>query len=991
MTSFELQESRQHLVVQQQLPDLDPATPWHTLDATAIATTLQTDLLTGLTPTSVAARLTKYGHNQLSGNGSPTWVKILLMQLIDPMNWLFLALGVAGFLLRDYITGGFLTALALINLGLSFSQEYAAEQTLAALKSLSNPVATVVREGKEVKVSTQEIVPGDIVVLNHGDAVPADCRVVEVTDLQTDESLLTGESLPVKKDTATLPTPDEPLGDRINMVYSSTIISKGRARAMVVATGMSTQIGRIATTLQNTDKSDLTRLQKSLYKMYVSLMFVSIGGAVLVLATQKFNVSYQLGMYAVTVALSVLPAGLTTVLTVTLVMGGKEMTKHNAIVRKLKSLETLGSVTHIFSDKTGTLTQAKMVVVNCWIPGVGHVFVEPRGVEPVGDVYITGAVAVESAPKPGTPNITRVGKATDEPLDDHIRDFTLCAALCNLASITSSFDDTKTPTYATSGSATEVALQAYAHKLSMSKPTLENEQGWVPIYDFPFTSNLKRMSVVYRGPGGEVKVFTKGAAEILLGLCVPDEERDGKVREMVDEFAQRGLRVILLASRTLPRDEVPVDDAAWTTIERGTVERELEFLGLAAIYDPPRPESASSVRQAHEAGISVHMLTGDHQRTAVSIAYQIGILTRDPRLLSPAELQRVCTTGPAFDALTDAEIDTLNPLPLVVARCSPETKVKMLHAAHRRNHITAMTGDGVNDSPSLAIADIGIAMGLAGSDVAKSASDIVLADDNFATIIVAIREGRRLYTNIQRFLLFYWITLLCCALVVIVNVAVKDPAGLPAPPFTPMMILLLFCLTTTPAAAISMQPASPTTMSNPPRPPTESIFNPEILRDLGFYSLGTALLCAGAYETVLFTGGGITAEKCDDVYMPEGCGPLYRARTTLLATYLLTALVQSVHCRSFRAREFTTRAGLVKTKNDTTLLVSTAAGVTVLCVVVYVTQIGRAAFKFDPIGWEWGWVVGATVVWMIAGDVWKVGKEAVWPVRRAVVVGEGEV
>ncbi|KAI8911404.1 hypothetical protein DFJ77DRAFT_469878 [Powellomyces hirtus] len=964
------------------LPDLDPSTPWHTLEASEIAATLQTNLNVGLSPHAVAGRLAKYGPNLIASKQGATWVKILLAQLIDPMNWLFLALGVVGFLLADYITGGFLTAMALINLGLSFSQEYAAEKTLAALKSLSSPSATIVREGSEQQIPTADIVPGDIVVLIDGDAVPADCRVLTVTDFETDESLLTGESMPVRKDPATLTSPDEPLGDRINMVYSSTIVSKGRARALVISTGMSTQIGRIASKLQD-DKSDLTRLQKSLYKMYISLIFVAIAGALIVLSVGKFDVTYQLGMYAVTVALSVIPAGLTTVLTVTLVMGGKEMTKHNAIVRKLKSLETLGSVTHIFSDKTGTLTQAKMVVVNCWVPSVGHVYVEPRGIEPIGNVFITGNVALESDPSPDMPNVIKLGKGSANTLNDPLHDFALCASLCNLASVTASSElagDSKVPAYTTSGSPTEVALQVFAHKLSMSKPSIEFDGGWQPVYDFQFTSTLKRMSVVYRSADGSLKVFTKGAAEILLGLCTPDPERDEKVRVMVDDFARRGLRVILLAARSIHADEVQDTPDAWRSVDRRVIERELDFLGLAAIYDPPRPESASSVRQAHEAGISVHMLTGDHQQTAISIAYQIGILDQDPRRLTPERLKAVCTTGPVFDALSEAEIDAMDYLPLVVARCSPESKVKMIEAAKRRQFISAMTGDGVNDSPSLKIADIGIAMGLSGSDVAKGASDIVLADDNFATIIVAIREGRRLYTNIQRFLLYYWIGLLAAAIIVIVNVAVKDPAGVPVSPFTPIMLLFLFVAMTSPAAAISIQPASPTTMQEPPRPPTESIFNAEIIRDTLFYSLGFMAICLGAYELVLWTGGGVAAAECDATYT-EGCEALYRARSTILFLYTLLSLVQSVHCRSYRTVEWM-GPGFAKTLRDKTLMVCILVLVVVLNVFVYVPEIGRDGFKMGGVTWEWGLIIGGTLLWIIAGDVWKKVKDAVWPLQR---------
>ncbi|KAI8919509.1 hypothetical protein DFJ77DRAFT_280302 [Powellomyces hirtus] len=1048
-TSIELLET---------IPVIDPATPWHTLSASESAKTLHSDLDKGLTSQSIPARLSKYGPNALTGTEGATWVKILFAQLVDPMNWLFLALGAASFVLKDYVTGGVLVALAFINLYLSFSQEYAAEKTLAALRNLSSSSATVVRDGTEQQIPSSDIVPGDVVVLTDGNAVPADARLISVTDLETDEALLTGESMPVKKDSATLTSIDEPLGDRINMVYSSTIVTRGRARAIIVSTGMETQIGRIATRLQSSSdaKSDLTRLQKSLYKMYIFLIFVAVAGALIVLAVGKFDVSYELGMYAVTMALSVLPAGLTTVLTVTLVMGGKEMTKHNAIVRKLKCLETLGSVTHIFSDKTGTLTQAKMVVVNCWIGGgVGHVYVEPHGVQPVGDVYITNDVAVESTPSKDDVARKIVTKIQYDNTDDGLeypgplREFTLCASLCNLASVnvttnksTPASDSTTnttttntspsaadtgtiknrsdgpTTTYTTSGSPTEVALQVYAHKLGMAKPSLEAQNalnikvdkndsrgGWTLLHDYPFTSTLKRMSVIYRSPDGPLKVLTKGAAEIVLGLCTPDEKRDQYVHEVIDDFARRGLRVVLLASRTLgggsgasyatpaASDIITITDndidnnnnnkgnsnghhvdsaAYWKSVDRDDVERDLEFLGLAGIYDPPRPESASSVRQAHEAGLSVHMLTGDHHQTAVSIAYQIGIIDQDPRKMTSHMLSTVCTTGPAFDALSDEEIDKLERLPLVVARCSPETKVKMIEASHRRHYISAMTGDGVNDSPSLKIADIGVAMGLSGSDVAKSASDIVLADDNFATIITAIREGRRLYTNIQRFLLYYWVGLFAAAIIVLVNLAVRDPSGVPMSPLTPMMLLFLYLAMTPPAASISIQPASPTIMQEPPRPPTESIFNAEIIRDTVFYSLGAAGICLAAFSIVLWTGHGVTAAHCDATFV-EGCDALYRARSTILLVFMFLFFIQSVHCRSYRDPEWR-GAGLIKTVRDSTLMGCVIVLTGVLSVFIYIPQVGRDHFKMGAITWEWGVVFGAALLWIVLGDMWKIVK-----------------
>ncbi|KAJ3264934.1 hypothetical protein HK104_006368, partial [Borealophlyctis nickersoniae] len=734
--------------------------------------------------------------------------------------------------------------------------------------------------------------------------------------------------------------------DLINMLYASTVISKGRCRAIVTSTGASTQIGRIAAVTLQDPKSGLTQLQKSLYKMYVALLVAAVLFALTVLAVSKFRVTYDVGMYALTAVLSVLPAGLTTVLTVTLVLGGKEMTKQRAIVRKLKVLETLGSVTHIFSDKTGTLTQAKMVAVNCWVPSLGYVFVEPRGVEPVGEVYLTGDTPFDKVPPKDTPNTSRVDSTH---LDPALRDLITCASLCNLASITpdSPPEDSKTTwtqTYTTSGSPTEVALQVLAHKFGLSKPSLEHPalgDPWVPVHDFEFTSTLKRMSTIYRHTNTvdgttTYKLWTKGAAEILLPLCNIDPTRLTQIQSIVTQMATRGLRVVLLATRTLPPTSIPVE---WTPTTRQDLEQDLTFLGLIGIYDPPRPESAPAVRQAHDAGIAVHMLTGDHHDTAIAIAYQIGILPS----LDPETVSTLTTTGPTFDALTDSDIDALPTLPLVISRCSPATKVKTIHAARRRQYVSAMTGDGVNDAPSLKSADVGVAMGIAGSDVAKSASDIILSDDNFATILSAIAEGRRIYTNVQRFLMYYWIGLFGVALIVVCNLAVTDPEGRPVAPFSTNALLWLYFVMSPPAAALSTQRAHKGIMQTPPRPPTESLFNAEIIRDLAVYSIGSALVSLATFYTVLFPTG-VGKPNCDAGYDADLCGPLYRARSTLLLTFSTFLLIQTVHCRSFRSPQFNTR-GIIATLKDKTLMGTTVLNVAAVCVFVYVPDVNTGVFR----------------------------------------------
>ncbi|KAJ3053190.1 hypothetical protein HK097_004847 [Rhizophlyctis rosea] len=900
--------------------------------------------------------------------------------------------------MRDWPTGGILTFITFVNLYLTFSQEYAAEQTLAALRSLSAPTATVLRSSTETQIPSRELVPGDVILIKDGDSVPADCRLVFASNLETDEALLTGESMPVMKNADKMEDENAALGDRGCMCWSSTVVTRGRGKAVVVATGMSTQIGAVAGKVMKDSKSGPTLIQKSLYKMYIALMIVAVVGAIVVLAIAKFKVTESVGKYALTAALSVLPAGLTTVLTVTLVLGGKEMARHRAVVRKLKSLETLGSLTHVFSDKTGTLTQAKMVVTNGWVPGAGYMYVEAEGVVPKGRVFVTGkepAWSVEEAETGG--KLVGVGKFGEQK---EVEDLVVCAALCNVASVSESLGEGKEGKgkevgWTTSGSPSEVALQVFAHKLGMGRPVLEaaiegRSDVWERVTEYPFDSRLKRMSVVYlrkvgTSPSDSLEtahVFTKGATEVVLSLCKDITTADhARIMSTVSTLASRGLRVMGFAQKVISMDILPSLHTQSTSSTRGLVESDLTFLGLACIYDPPRSESASSVRQAHEAGISVHMLTGDHLDTAVAIAHDIGILP--PRnSIPPERLRSLYTTGPELDTWTDAQLDALPTLPLVVARCTPDTKVKIILAAHRRRFITAMTGDGVNDSPSLRLADVGIAMG-SGSDVAKSASDIILTDDNFATIVVAIAEGRRIYTNMQRFLLYYWITLLCCFIIIVVNLWVVDPNGTTMTPFTPVGMMFVYGVMTPPAASLSTQSAEPGNMKKPPRPPGESLFNKEILWDVFVYSVVMAAICMSVYWGVMFVGDvkGVLAVGCDEVYDATGCKPLFEGRSILLLIFALLAFVQAIHLLSFRRYEFFHRNVLKTIWGDKTWCISLVVCVATWVVFSYVRVIALEGFGMVGPGWiAWVLMIAGCVAFIVFGEVYKWGKRKVWGV-----------
>ncbi|KAI8390836.1 uncharacterized protein BYT42DRAFT_525964 [Radiomyces spectabilis] len=972
-------------MVQKDPPNDQLRRDWHTLAIDVVAKELNTSLTDGLSSSEAAERQHKYGFNELAADGGATWFKILLRQFADAMNWIFIAMGAVSYGLADYITGSLLMFIAILNLGLSFSQEYAAEQTLAALRNLSSPNAEVIRDGKEQQIASREIVPGDLLLIKEGDSIAADARLFYVSNLEADEALLTGESVPVTKQLVQLESPDEPLGDRINMAYSSTIVSKGRGKALVTATGMNTEIGKVAAKLNEAGDGDTTRLQKSLNRMYFYLLVAAALCAIIVLATVKFRPNYDVGMYAITAALSVLPAGLTTVMTVTLVLGGKEMAQQKAVVRKLKCLETLGSITNIFSDKTGTLTMAKMVVVRFWTPEKGFFYVTPNGLAPEGDIYRTSELSEKSVDATSDEVLEVVEKHSLSP---ELNKLVECAALCNMSSIHRRVTDTKeaiinaspdldekpkedeteSDDWIASGAPTEVALQVFAHKFDLGKPTLE-AMGWHLKAEYQFDSTIKRMSTLCSNQEtGETVLFTKGAAERIIPLCktVGAEKGEDEIMDVVHRLAAKGLRVMALAYRPFP-DDIKID-----TESREDMETELQFLGLTGIYDPPRAESCEAVRQAHQAGISVHMLTGDHEITATAIAKEINILNE--RTMSPELIRSLVMTGTRFDALSDDEIDALERLPLVVARCSPETKVKMIQASERRGNISAMTGDGVNDSPSLRIADVGIAMGKNGSDVAKQASDIILTDDNFATIIRAIAEGRRIYQNMQRFLLYYWICLLGVALVVLVCLSIRDPSGKTAAPLSTLQIIFLYIAITPPAGALSVQPASKTVMQEPPRPPTESIFNKEILLDTAVYGLGMTIISIIAFFVPLYTtGNGVTGVSCDSQYHenPAGaCDAFFRARSSLLVTVTFACMVVMIHCRSYREVEWGWR-GLKETLRSRTFMGTLIFDIVCLVIFLYIRVVAIDGFRMIGITWEWGLDIGLNIFYTAYGEFYK--------------------
>ncbi|KAF9173935.1 hypothetical protein BGX21_001899 [Mortierella sp. AD011] len=954
--------------------------PFHVLSVEQVAAHYSTNTLEGLASQEATERLRTYGNNELQGNGGVRWYKVLWRQVANTLVAILLIATVLSFATKDFAEGGVILVIIIMNAAIGFWQEFNAEKTMEALRNMSSPTAKVIRDEVRMIIPNNQAVPGDIMIFEDGDVIGADCRLFEIFNLETDEALLTGESLPVQKNLDLIETEDQPLGDRLNMVFSSTVVVKGRAKGIVTSTGMKTQIGQIATSLMGTGGNETTPLQKRLNKM---AYFISFAAAILVLivfAVHKFHYSNEVAIYAISVAIAMIPEGLVAVVTLTMAFGVNRMAEVKAIVRRLSSLESLGAVTNICSDKTGTLTQSKMVAVRMWIPGDGFYRVSGTGFDPDGEIYKQGETVAHDGPKVPEQLVVQGEES------NHLLRVLQAASLCNMSELRKSTRPESNGEWTAIGDPTEIALQVLAYKAGLAKPDLLS-QGFKLIAEFPFDSSVKRMSVLYRGPeregrSGEHFIFLKGATERVLGCCTHwrdgDRERSlmGEKEEMsreefgamitdkVDILAEKGLRVLTLAYRRF--EPVPGVDLVHGLV-RSEVEQDMVFLGLVGIYDPPRAESRPAVLQCYDAGIRVHMLTGDHPSTAAAIAKEVAIIPADV----PVKDNPLIMTASQFDAMSDEQVDQLEELPRVVARCSPNTKVKMIAALHRRKLFAAMTGDGVNDSPSLKAADVGIAMGQSGSDVAKQAADIVLTDDNFATIVQAVAEGRRIFANIQKFIAHLMSTNVAEIVVLIVGLAFKDDDGMAVFPMSAVQILFLNMITSSPPAmGLGLEPASASNMCEPPRSPKQGLFSFEVVMDTFVYGLTMGALSFSAFCTVLFGfNNGNLGSSCNTEYT-EACEGVFRARATAYASLTLLLLAHAINCRNIRSSSWSMKSLKTLQKNKM-LWLSIVTGALIVIPCIYIPGVNHSVFKHTNISYEWGFVVIALVLFILLSELYK--------------------
>lgn len=755
---------------------------WQSTPATAAAQ-LRSDAARGLSTAEARQRQADVGLNQLLEQpGTGPW-RIFVAQFNELIIWVLIGAALVSGFLKEWVDAGAIVGIVILNAILGFVQEYRAEKALAALRRMANPSSRVVRDGQLVLLPSAELVPGDLVELEAGDHIPADARVIQHTpNFAVQEASLTGESAPVPKHAGAIAAAALPLAERANLVFMGTAVVSGKARALVATTGMQTELGHIAGMIQAIE-SELTPLQKKLAAFGALLVKLCAVLVALVFVLQWWRAGWHLHdlseifLTAVSLAVAAIPEGLPAVVTIALALGVQRMVRRHALIRKLPSVETLGCATVICSDKTGTLTRNEMTV-QVVVAGGRRYEVSGVGYAPQGEFRYSGGP-------------TAAGSPLQDPA---LRAALACGALCNAANLRLEAGEWKI-----TGDPTEAALLTAAAKAGLDRATLEHEQPLVT--ELPFDSARKCMTMIRRTAAGRRTAYVKGAPDVVLAHCtLPEDERLALARTNA-ELAGRALRLLAVARRELGPDE--------ETAEPEKVERDLTFLGLLAMMDPPRAEAKVAMATCRAAGIRAVMITGDDPHTAAAIGRELGMLGAGDRAL----------TGAQLDQMDDTALAAAIEHTPVFARVAPEHKLRIVRAWKQRGQIVAMTGDGVNDAPAVKEADIGIAMGLTGTDVTKEVSDMIVTDDNFASIVAAVEEGRGIYDNILKFVHY----LLSCNIGEILVMLIASLCGLPAPLLPIHILWINFVTDGLPALALGVDPVDADIMRRPPRDPAEAV------------------------------------------------------------------------------------------------------------------------------------------------------------------------
>ena len=790
---------------------------WHNLDISEALAFLNSDR-TGLSNEEAQHRLVEFGPNELAGKEKISPWAIFFEQFKNFLIIILLVAVVLSAVMGEVADAIVIFVIVLFAAGLGFIQEYRAERAMEALKRMAAPMASVLRDGKETEISARELVPGDIVLLTTGDRIPADARLIEAINLKVDEASLTGESVPVEKTNKVLPE-EISIGNKRNMVFMGTAVVYGRGTAVIISTGMATEFGKIATMLQEV-KKEQTPLQINLDQLgkwigigALALCFILAGIGVL-----RGHEILEMLIWGVSLAVAAVPEALPAVVTISLALGVQRMVRRHALIRKLPAVETLGCTTFICSDKTGTLTQDQMTIRRIYVDSK-LIDVTGVGYEPKGEFHFNGKT-LNAEQAPALQILLQIG------------------SLCNDTSL--AYID---GVWKIKGDPTEGALVVAAAKADLWQ---EKIQGQFPrIYEIPFSSETKRMTTVHQATEGRT-AYSKGAPEIILNSCrfsyqngreveLTDADRNN-ILVVAHEMAGDALRVLGMAYKRL--------SGTAETIE--TLERDMVFSGLVGMIDPPREEVKEAVKLCDQAGISSVMITGDHKLTAVAIAKELGILK-----------EGIALTGADIDNLGEEEFEATVEKIEVYARVSPAHKLRVVEALTKRGHVVAMTGDGVNDAPALKKADIGVAMGITGTDVTKEASDMVLTDDNFASIVAAVEEGRGIFGNIKKYLVYLLSCNLGEILLMAIVILLGPLFGLPAGTIPLIAIQLLYVNLATdglPAIALSVDPPDLDIMRQKPRPRSQTIFTAPVMRYLAGAGIWTALVTLAVFLWAVDSG-----------------------------------------------------------------------------------------------------------------------------------------
>ncbi len=858
---------------------------WHSLDVKEVFKTLSSST-EGLSSKEAAERLSKYGKNELKKKSKVNPLTILLNQFKSFLVLILLA--AAGL---SYITGETLDAvmifiIVILNAVLGFVQEYRAEKSIEALRKMITPMARVLRDGMEAELPAAKLVPGDIILIEAGDKLPADARIVECIELQVDESALTGESVPAKKSS-------EASKKTSNMLFMATVVARGKARAIVVGTGMKTEIGKIAHMVQEQPETETPlqhRLDEFGKKLGAGALFLC--GIIFALGVLKGGELVEMFTVAVSLAVAAIPEGLPAIVTITLAIGVQIMARHNSIVRKLSAVESLGSSTYICTDKTGTITRHQMTVRQLYVDGK-FIEVEGRGYTPAGRFF----------------------EGKNELNGSKLEMLMSAGALCNSSSLHKGEGR-----WEIIGDPTEGALVVVAEKAGFDRSKLK--KAYPQISEIPFESERKMMSTIHRGDKQQL-VFSKGAPEVIVRKCSRILEK-GKIRRMSVEDKRR----ILKANGEMAKKALRILAAAYRPIStmKGDLESDLIFLGLFGMIDPPRREAKHAIKLCNTAGINVVMITGDNEMTAEAIGKEVGILGDGRDVMTGDELNRI----------SDEKLTEIVKSIGVFARVNPEHKVKIVKALKANGEVVAMTGDGVNDAPALKAADVGIAMGITGTDVSKEASDMILADDNFATIVAAVQEGRIIFANIKKSIKY----LVSCNLGELGTVfgAVVLNLGMP---LVPIQILWMNLVTDgLPALALGMEKGEANTMTKKPKDPQKAILSRYTLLDMAGLGL---IMTVGAL--LVF---GIEMATTGD---------LARARTVAFTALVLFQIVNAVSCRSELKSIFSTELF-----SNKAMIVAIVSSLALHLAVVYLPFL-QPIFKTVPLGLiDWGIIFLISIV-----------------------------